>query len=360
VNGRILVTGATGHLGANLVRRLLQDGAAVRVLLEPGVSSEAVDGLDVERITGDLRNAEAVAQAVRGVELVYHTGAIVSTVQGDGEHRRTIFETNVLGTKYVLDAALRHDVQRVVVTGSFSAVGYDPNDPTRPSDEEVPFDPFHSPTPYSTSKAAAEQQCWQAAARGLDVRVAVSCAIIGPNDFVPSRLGGVLCAFAKGRIAAYVPGGFPFVAARDIAEGHVLCMKKGKRGERYIFASEYRTMDELMGMFETVTGRNRPPIRLPRPMMSAIARLIDPFVTRWVPPERHRLTPAAIHILGLERRADIEKARRELGYQPTPLLDAVRAAYDFFCARGEIESPKRTVAKKSDAASAFVSGRPSA
>jgi nucleoside-diphosphate-sugar epimerase len=119
-------------------------------------------------------------------------------------------------------------------------------------------------------------------------------------------------------------------------------------------------MDELMGMFETVTGRKRPPIRLPRPMMSAIARAIDPIVTRWVPPERHRLTPAAIHILGLERRADIEKARRELGYQPTALIDSVRAAYDFFCARGKIENPRRSVAKKSDAASSFASGRPSA
>lgn len=357
MSGRLLVTGATGHLGANLVRRLLDDGETLRVLLEPGVKTAAVDGLDVERVTGDLRDVDAVAKAVRGVTAVYHVGAIVSTVQGNREHRRAIFETNVLGTKYVLDAALRHDVERVVVTGSFSAVGYDPNDSTRPSDEEMAFDPFRSPTPYSTSKAAAEQQCWQAAARGLDVRVAVSCAIIGPNDFVPSRLGGVLCALAKGRIAAYVPGGFPFVAARDIAEGHVLTMKKGRSGERYIFASEYRTMDELMGMYESVTGQRRPPIRLPRPMMSAVARAINPFVTRFVPPSQHRLTPAAIHILGLERRADIEKARRELGYQPTAVLDAVRAAYDWFRARGEIEAPKRPFTQNPDAASTYVSGQ---
>lgn len=334
MSGKALVTGATGHLGANLVRRLLADGAAVRALVRPGDHSAALDGLDVERAVGDLRDAAAVSAAVRGCEHVYHTGALVSTVEGDGEHKRAIFETNVLGTQHVLEAALHSGVRRVVVTGSFSAVGYDPADPTRPSNEEMPFDPFHSPTPYSTSKAATEQQCWQAAARGLSVVVAVSCAIIGPNDFVPSRLGGVMCSF--GRIPFYIPGGFPFVAARDICEGHLLAMKRGRSGERYIFASEFRTMDEIMGMFEEVTGRKRPPIRLPPGAMSAIAQLVDPFVTRWIPPERHRLTPAAVHILRLGRRADISKARKELGYEPTAIADAVREAYAFYRERGMI------------------------
>ncbi len=95
-------------------------------------------------------------------------------------------------------------------------------------------------------------------------------------------------------------------------------------------------MDELMEMFEQVTGHRRPPIRLPPAAMSAIAQLVDPFVARWVPPERHRLTPAAVHILRLGRRADIAKARSELGYRPTSLIDAVREAYAFFRSRGMI------------------------
>lgn len=339
---KTLVTGATGHLGANLVRRLLAGGEAVRALIKPGDDSPALDGLDVERVTGDLRDASAVAAAVRGTDRVYHAGAIVSTVEGDAAHKRAIFETNVLGTQHVLAAAMEAGVRRVVVTGSFSAVGYDRSEPSRASNEQMAFDPFCSPTPYSTSKAAMEQQCWQAAARGLDVVVAVSCAIIGPNDFTPSRLGGVMCSF--GRIPFYIPGGFPFVAARDIAEGHVLAMDKGKSGERYIFASEYRTMDEIMAMFEEVTGKKRPPVRMPPAAMSVVAHLVNPFVTRWVPPERHRLTPAAVHILRLERRADISKARRELGYEPTPIAEAVREAYAFFCERGMIRNGVRTAA----------------
>lgn len=333
MQGRVLVTGATGHLGANLVRRLLDDGNAVRVLLRPESSTAAVDGLDVERSIGDLRDRDAVRRAVSGCDRVYHAGALVSTVSGNAEHRRAIFDTNVLGTKHVLDAALECGVRRVVVTGSFSAVGYDRADPSRPSNEDMPFDPFLSPTPYSTSKAAAEHQAWQAAARGLEVAVAVSCAIIGPNDFVPSRMGGVLQAFARGELHAYIPGGFPWVAARDIVEGHVLCMNAGRSGERYIFASEYRTLDEILGMFEVVTGRRRSLVRLPPLAMRAAARLVDPIVTRWVPPERHRLTPAAVHILTLNRRADVTKARTELGFEPTSIETAIRDAYEWFCAR---------------------------
>ncbi|HVW27561.1 MAG TPA: NAD-dependent epimerase/dehydratase family protein [Polyangiaceae bacterium] len=338
MTGKALVTGATGHLGANLVRRLLADGEAVRALVLPSDRSAALYGLDVERVHGDLRDANAVSNAVRGCERVYHTGAVVSTVEGNQEHKRRIFETNVLGTQHVLDAALAHGVSRVVVTGSFSAVGYDPDDPSRPSNEEMPFDPFHSPTPYSTSKAATEQQCWQAAARGLSVVVAVSCAIVGPNDFIPSRLGGVMCSF--GKIPFYIPGGFPFVAARDICEGHVLSMKKGRSGERYIFATAFHSMDEIMAMFEAVTGQKRP-LRLPPAAMNAIAQLVDPFVTRWVPPERQRLTPAAVHILRLGRRADIGKARRELGYEPTNIADAVREAYEFYRERGMLRTAAR-------------------
>jgi 3beta-hydroxysteroid-4beta-carboxylate 3-dehydrogenase (decarboxylating) len=339
---KTLVTGATGHLGANLVRRLLAQGEAVRALVLPSDRSPALDGLDLERVSGDLRDPAAVAAAVRGCERVYHAGAIVSTVEGDAAHKRAIFETNVMGTKHVLDAAIEAGVKKVVVTGSFSAVGYDPEDPTQPANESMPFDPFRSPTPYSTSKAAMEQQCWQAAARGLDVVVAVSCAIIGPNDFVPSRLGGVMCSF--GKIPFYIPGGFPFVAARDIAEGHVLAMNKGRSGERYIFASEFRTMDEILGMFEEVTGKKRPPLKLSPAAMNAIAHAINPFVTRWVPPERHRLTPAAVHILRLNRRADITKARTELGYQPSSIAAAVREAYAFYLERGMIRNPVRPAA----------------
>jgi nucleoside-diphosphate-sugar epimerase len=338
MSGRVLVTGATGHLGANLLRRLLADGESVRVLLKPGARTEAVDGLDVEKVEADLRDPSAVDRAVVGCDSAYHCAAIVSTVDGNAAHRTAIFETNVVGTKHVLDAASKAGLRRVVVSGSFSAVGYDPNDPTQPANEEMVADPFRAPMPYSISKMGCEHECWKATARGLEVVVAVSCAIIGPNDFVPSRLGGTLCAFARGKIHAYIPGGFPWVAARDIADGHVRAMQQGRSGERYIIASEYKSMDELMDIFARVTGRPRPRLRLPPRVMYGIATLTKPFVTRFVPPERHRLTQGAIRVLTLHRRADITKAETELGFRPTSIENAVHDAYDWFCETGRLAS----------------------
>jgi nucleoside-diphosphate-sugar epimerase len=195
----ILVTGGAGHLGANLVRHLLGGGQEVRVLLRPRSDPAALEGLDVESVTGDLRDPTACSVAVRGCQAIYHCAAKVSTVDGNARHKREIFECNVLGTRNLLRAAMAAGVDRVVVTGSFSAVGHDPN---RPSDESVPFNPFERSTPYGFSKAALEHECLKAFAEGLPVIVATSCAILGPNDFKPSRMGQLLVDFANGRLRA--------------------------------------------------------------------------------------------------------------------------------------------------------------
>ena len=328
-----LVTGATGHLGANLVRQLLDEGQRVRVLLRPDHDARAVAGLDVERAYGDVRNSGTLADAVAGCQRVYHCAALVSTISGDARHRRGIYETNVLGTRNVLHAARLAGVARVVVTGSFSAVGHDPS---RASDETAPFYPFHRAMPYEVSKVFAEHECLRAVAEGLDVVVATSCAILGPNDFRPSRLGQALCDFANGTLRAYIPGGFEFVAACDIVQGHLLAMERGRRGQRYIFSSQFVTLDELMELFEHVTGRPRPRLRLPAPVMAAVAEVASPLLTRLVPTLRQRLTPGAVRILRLGRRADCAKARDELGYKPSSVSDAVREAYEFFVREGRI------------------------
>ena len=250
-----LVTGATGHLGANLVRRLLLEGDRVRVLLRPTHDTRALDGLDVERAFGDIRDRASLDVALAGCAHVYHCAARISITSG-GE--REIYETNVLGTRNVLAAAARAGVTRTVVTGSFSAVGHHPN---RPSDERDPFNPFARALPYERSKAAVEHECLNAAVEGQDVVVAISCAIIGPNDFRPSRMGCVVRDFANGRMPAYIPGGFEFVAARDIVAGHLLAMERGRSGQRYIFSTEFVTVDTLMQWLEEITGRPRPPAR---------------------------------------------------------------------------------------------------
>lgn len=345
---RVLVTGATGHLGANLVRRLLADGHEVRALVrERGArDEEAVSSLPVERVYGDVRDLDAMRAAASGVERVFHTAAKVSTLPGE---EQLIYDTNVGGTRNVLKAAREAGVKRVVVSGSLSAVGHNPD---RPSNEDDAFDPFAWNMPYGISKAWTEHECLKAAALGQEVVVAVSCAILGPNDYFPSRMGRVVQDFANGKMRAYIPGGFDFVAARDICEGHVLAMEKGRVGQRYIFSTRFVEVDELMGILEQVTGRPRPAIRLPPAVMSGVAHVSSFVLTHLFPRAPQRFTPAAVRLLQMRRRADTGRAQRELGYRPTSIEDALREAYEHFVERGEISSPRVAVRPRPPAVAA--------
>jgi nucleoside-diphosphate-sugar epimerase len=197
--------------------------------------------------------------------------------------------------------------------------------------------------PYERTKILAELECLQAVARGLDVVVATSCAILGANDFLPSRMGQTLCDFANGRLRAYVPGGFEFVSARDIVSGHQLAMSRGRAGEKYIFSTRFATLDEIVELFERVTGVPRPGRRLPAAVMGAFAAVASPFLSQFFPNVRQRLTPGAIRLLRMRRHANTNKAQVELGYQPTDLESAVEDAYAFFHARGAIKNPAARV-----------------
>lgn len=328
----ILVTGATGHLGANLVRRLLADGEAVRVLVRTPDDS-SLKGLAVEIIQGDLRDPVTCRTAVQGCRQIHHCAAQVSTLRGSEKLKRDIFESNVLGTRNLLRAAREAGVERVAATSSLSAVGYDP---ARPSDESMPFNPFAWNLPYGFSKAGEEHECLKACAEGLPVVMAVSCAILGPNDFKPSRMGGTLIDFANRRLRAYVPGGFEFVSAADMVQGHLLCMTKGRPGQRYIFSTQYLSVDDLMTLFEKITGQPRPKLRLPPRLMAFLARATE--LLSFNPDKPRRFTPAAVRLLRMQRRVDCTKAKTELGYHPGDIVEAIRQAYQFFVERGLIRS----------------------
>jgi nucleoside-diphosphate-sugar epimerase len=335
----ILVTGAGGHLGANLVRRLLADDQPVRVMLHTERDRPSIEGLPVEVVVGDLRDAVFAAASARGCRQIYHCAAKVSTTYRD---REDIFGANVLGTRNILKAAQAAAAEKIVVTGSFSAVGIRSD---RPSNEDDPFNPLESHLPYGFTKAAVEHECLKAFADGVPVVVAVSTAIVGPYDFKPSRMGQVLIRFAAGRLLAYVPGGFPFVAAADIVEGHILAMQKGRPGQKYVFATSFMTFDQLMQIFASVTGRRPPPLRIPAGLMSAAARLASVVLPYIRPDSEQLLTPGAIRILRMARHADIGKAQRELGFRPTSIETAIREAYDWFVARGVIPAPAQAVGR---------------
>ena len=343
--GKVFVTGATGHLGANLVRRLVEDGKEVRVLLLKGEATDAIDGLGVEKVHGDLTDIDSLERAMQGCKQAYHVAAIVSTVVATPELERKIFDTNVLGTQNLLRVALHLGYERVVVTGSYSAVGYDLDRPTSPGDETMPQYPFDEILPYARTKQAVELECLKAVVEGLDVVVCTSCAVLGPNDYVPSRMGRTLMDHAHGKLHAYLPGGFEFVAARDIVDGHVRAMHRGRIGQKYVISTQFLSLDEIMDIFEEVTGRPRPKLKLPVGVMAGVAEVTSFFYNNFSPETPQRFTPAAVRILRQQRHADISKARTELGFEPSSIRKALHEAYADFARRGLVPARPGTAAE---------------
>ena len=334
--GKTLVTGGSGHFGANLVRRLITEGHDVRALEQVGANNRGLDGLTLERFEGDVRDAARMREACRGCGQVFHAAAKVSTRAPTPSQEREIFAINVLGTRNLALASLEAGVDRFCLTGSFSGIGVDPEDPSRPVHEGMPFYPFMDWLPYARTKALAEHVVLEAVAEGLDAVIAVATGIIGPNDFLPSRTGKVLVDFARGDLRGYMPGGSEFVRAADLVEGHLLAMARGKKGRRYLLSTEFLTLDQLLDLFAEHVRRPKPALRIPVPAMKVAARAYASTVRRVLPEAPQRLTPGAIEILAMNRHADVTRARTELGYEPTSIREAVAEAYAFFCDVGMI------------------------
>jgi nucleoside-diphosphate-sugar epimerase len=326
----ILVTGASGHLGANLVRRLLDERAELRLLARPGTDGASFVGLAAEIVEGDLADLDSCRRAVRGVRQIYHCAAQISTHRGAEEE---IFRSNVIGTRNLLLAAREAGVARVVVTGTLSASGYRADGPTNEGD---PFNPLEPHLPYARSKAAVEHECLKACVEGLEVVIAVASGIVGPYDFMPSRVGRLVQRFARGRMLAYMPGGFEIVAMRDIVEGHRLAMARGRPGQKYILSTRFVTCDELMDLLARITGRRKPRLRLSARLMEWAVHLTEPVLRHLLPGAVQLFTPYSVRLLRLGRHADCTKAKAELGYRPTDVESAFEEAYRWFVDTGHI------------------------
>jgi len=339
--GRVLVTGGSGHVGANVMHALLADGQEVRCLVEPGSSQVAFEGLPVELFEGDIRDFDSMRAATRDCARVFHVAAKVSTLNAGAGEARDLYEINVIGTRNIMRACLENGVARAVLTGSFSSTGYDLDDPSQPSHEGLPFYPFGHVMPYSHTKALAEHELLKCVVEGLDAVIVTSCACIGPWDHMPSRMGRTMIDYARGKLRAFVPGGFDFVNARDIAGGHLLAMEQGRVGQKYIISTHFHVLKELVQMFSEITGL--PPVRLevPARWMAAVTGIYAGSLAKVFPKLPQRLTPGAIGVLQMRRHADTSKAQRELGYRPSSVRDGVRDAFVFFAREGKLPDAVR-------------------
>jgi nucleoside-diphosphate-sugar epimerase len=323
-----LVTGATGHIGNNLVRALLARNERVRVLVRADSSPKPLAGLEVERSVGDLRDEASLERAVAGAERVYHVAAMISIRGGD---RDALWDVNVAGTARLLSAARKAGVRRVVHTSSFGAIG---RSPTGPSSEEHLLDPNEPATDYERSKAESELEVRRERERGLDACIVNPCATVGPFDFRPSLVGRTFVDFAHGKMKAYVPGGFDWVPMRDVVSGHLLAMEKGGSGERYLLSGEVASLDQILAWLAEDTGRPRPRWRVPAALMLAASVPKDWLEARFFPEKYPRFNRHSIRLLTSGKYGTNQKARRELGLAPTPIRQAFRDAVTWFRENG--------------------------
>jgi dihydroflavonol-4-reductase len=317
---RVAVTGATGHIGANLVRVLAARGDQVRALVHD--DGRGLKGVPVEEVRADVRDLASLKKGFAGVDLVFHLAARISIAPGDSAE---VDAVNVGGTRNVVDACLAAGVKRLCHFSSIHALSPEPRDGT--VDEARPL-AEGSWLPYDRSKAAGEREIKKGVERGLDAVTVNPTAVLGPYDYRPSPLGSVLLDLYHRRLPGLVDGGFDWVDVRDVVAGALAAAAKGRTGERYLLGGTRRTVLELARTVEKVTG-SRPP-RFVSPMW--LARASAPFATGWarLTGRRARLTAESLHALRNHQRVSHDKATRELGYQPRPLEDTVASTFAWF------------------------------
>ena len=318
------VTGGTGFVGSNLVAALTDRGIGVRVLRRPTSSTVGLDGLACEMCVGDVLDpVDTLATAMAGCTWVFHAAAIADYWRYRGRDR--LYHMNVEGTRNVLAAALRAGVERFVFTSSIAALGVPAT-----GRQLTEADRFNLPPrrfPYGHSKHLAEFEVHRAIAAGLPAVVVNPAVVIGPRD-VNRIASAMFIEAAQGRLRVAAPGGTNFVAAADVAHGHIAAAERGRVGERYILAGENLSFNDAFATVCDIVNRPGPAVVLPRwtiPAAAAAVGVARSMVGPRLPIDgkQMRLSRAAIY-------ADGGKARQQLGVPCTPFRAAAQSAYDWY------------------------------
>jgi dihydroflavonol-4-reductase len=324
---QVFVTGGTGFIGANLVRLLLQEGYSVRALVRPESRLENLQGLEIEQVTGDL-NCPQLWKQMQGCQFLFHVAAHYSLWQTD---RDLLYQYNVLGTRNVLAAARQGGIERTVYTSSVAAIG---------AGQAIVDETYQSPVEqlvghYKKSKFWAEQEALQAAQAGQEVVIVNPTSPIGAWDIKPTPTGDIILRFLRRQMPFYMETGLNFIDVGDVAWGHLLALRQGKLGDRYILGHQNLRLKALLDELAQLT-------KLPAPERSVPAWL--PLSVAWV--DEYMLAPLgkspSVPIDGVRMAQqvmyyDSAKAIRELGLPQTPIRQVLQTAIDWFTSQGYVK-----------------------
>ena len=324
-----LVTGATGFIGSAVARRLLARGEKVRVLARKGGDRRNLEGLDVEIVEGDLRDAAARKAAVQGIASLYHVAADYRLWVRDPA---AMYATNVEATRDLMRGAAEAGATRIVYTSSVATLGI-PKDGSLAS-EDTPVDLAEMIGPYKRSKYMGEEAVSLLARdEKLPVVIVNPTAPVGPRDVKPTPTGRTVIEAAAGRMPAFVDTGLNLVHVDDCAEGHILAHDKGVIGERYILGGENLTLQQILQRIAALTGGRAATIKLPHGAILPLAyaaEFVAKIFTRYEP----FVTVDGLKLAKKRMFFTHAKAARDLGYTARPTDDALNDAIAWFRRHG--------------------------
>ncbi len=327
---KALVTGATGFIGSRLARKLLEKGADLRVLVRKNSNLENISDLPVDVVCGDLTKPETLLPALEGCEALFHVAAEYKLWVPKPE---TIYRTNVDGTVNIMKAALKKGIKRIVYTSSVATLGTNPDG--TPADENTPVTIKDMIGHYKRSKYIAEEKVKEMVKKaGLPAIIVNPSTPIGPGDIKPTPTGRIIIEAASGRMPAYVDTGLNIVHVDDVADGHILAFEKGKIGERYILGGENLSLRQLLEKIAHLTGRPAPKIKISPNIVLPIAYVAELIAK--ITKKEPFITVDGVLMSKKKMFFSIRKAKKELGYNPRPVDEAIKDSIDWFKQKGYI------------------------
>ncbi len=322
-----LVTGATGLLGNNVVRVLLDAGKNVRVLVRDTSKRRPLDGLKIDIATGDVCDVDTVRSAMADVSQVIHSAAKVHIGWTGIESQRAV---NVEGTRNVAIAARENNAKMVHVS-SVDALGVGTLE--LPADEDSPRD-GKVPCSYVISKREAEAAFLEEVEKGLHGVIVNPGFMLGPWDWKPSS-GKMVLEVAKTFTPLAPAGGFSVCDVRDVAAGILAALDRGTIGRQYILAGENISFLDLWRRIAKVTG-GTPPIRRAGAFTRFFVGRGGDLIGKLIGHEPD-LNSAAVEMSNLLHYYSIQRAQEELGYVVRPIDESISDAWEWFKSEGYVD-----------------------
>jgi dihydroflavonol-4-reductase len=325
---KVFITGATGFVGSHVARAYAAQGAELRLLTRSSSNTKALEGLKAEVVVGDLREAEKLKSAIAGCDALVHVAADYRLWVTDPD---AMYAANVQGTRDLLRLARECGVAKCVVTSSVATMGFDAAGTV--VDENTPVALGQMVGHYKRSKFLGEQEAIAAARAGQHVMILNPTTPVGTDDAKPTPSGRIIVDFLNKKFPAYVDTGLNLVDVGEVARMHVVALKRGTPGERYILGGENLTLKQILDRMAAISGLPSPRAKVPHAVAMAFA-FFDETITGKILGKEPRATVEAVRMGKKKMFASSAKAERELGLKKIPVDASLRAAMEWFVTHG--------------------------